>query len=158
MWECRDARIRVCACVCKCEGTLNQERAFERMEGMSSGRRAGRGTYRRRDSWAKADSRDGPGGLSVVQCGSSRGRGRSEVGVNLGGGAGGRGRPLQVSQEDGTYSDWFFLYPLKDMVIDFKQRGREGEKHRCEKEILVHCLSHAVLMGDQTHKPGVCPD
>ena len=43
------------------------------------------------------------------------------------------------------------------MIIDFRKRGREGEKHRCKRETLV-ASSSRPNQGDQTHNPGMCPD
>ena len=43
----------------------------------------------------------------------------------------------------------------------FRERGREGEreeeKHRCARDTLISCLSHAPN-GDLASNPGMCPD
>ena len=48
---------------------------------------------------------------------------------------------------------FYFLSSPEDMPIDFRERGREEEKHRCEKETSV--ASPTCLTGDWTHNPGI---
>ena len=33
----------------------------------------------------------------------------------------------------------------KKILFIFRERGREGEKHQCERETLISCLSYALL-------------
>ena len=40
-----------------------------------------------------------------------------------------------------------YLSLPKDMTIDFRERRREGEKHRCEKETSVGCLLYMPQLG-----------
>ena len=35
-----------------------------------------------------------------------------------------------------------FLPSPKDMLINLRERGRKGEKHTCERETLIGCLTH----------------
>ena len=45
------------------------------------------------------------------------------------------------------------------MLTDFKERGREGEKHPCERETSVSCLSYIpCLTRDKACKVSKCPD
>ena len=45
------------------------------------------------------------------------------------------------------YYYYYFLSFLEDMPVDFRERGKEGEKkgekHQCEREISIGCLLHA---------------
>lgn len=41
-----------------------------------------------------------------------------------------------------------FFILTQDMLVAFRERGREvesmGEKHRCDRETLIGCLSYAL--------------
>ena len=47
------------------------------------------------------------------------------------------------------------------MLIDFRERGREGEregeKDRCETETSIRCLLYAPLPGTEPPRPGIEP-
>ena len=45
---------------------------------------------------------------------------------------------------------------LRFYLFTFRERGREGEKHRCEKHQWT--ASHTPPTGDPAHNPGMCPD
>lgn len=102
-WECRDARIPcVYVCVCKHQDKFKEEMAFERTDGVSSGRVVGRGTFRsakaHRSRWV------------WVLVGSAVWLWQRAMKVRSGGEAGrGSQRQRQLSpapqarQEDGTY-------------------------------------------------------
>ena len=55
----------------------------------------------------------------------------------------------------------FFLSSPEDMVVDFRERGRkgerEGEKHRCERDTSIGCLLYLSLLWDRTCNLGTCP-
>ena len=54
----------------------------------------------------------------------------------------------------GTGNIYVYIYLM--ILFIFKERGREGEgegeKHQC---VVASC---ALLTGDLTHNPGMCPD
>ena len=47
---------------------------------------------------------------------------------------------------------------FKFYLFIFRERGRKEEKHQCERETLIGCLSHTPKMGSWPTTPGMCPD
>ena len=53
-----------------------------------------------------------------------------------------------------------FLSSPKDMLVDFREGGKEGERERNPNVREKYCLLPLVHtpIGDQTCNPGMCPD
>ena len=70
--------------------------------------------------------------------------------------AGDSGDYLPVEAQVAYLFTYLLFILTQDMLIDFREGGeekeKEGEKHQCEREALISCLSQSTEY--QTHNPG----